>query len=309
MPPPDRVEFAVVDVETTGLSPERDRIVEVAVARIDVDGQHVSEFSSVVNPGRWGGSKYHGLHREQIAKGPTFDEIAPELLDALDGTVVVAHNAWFDRRFLLAELTRVGLLDHDIDVVCTLRMVEDLSPGAPRRLVECCRWHGIDERPSHHALDDAWMTAELVAKLSPRWAGVFPASYRSPLAKAFGPSAAVRRELFVDERRREGRYLAGLVGRITPEALPNAANRAGYAEYLNLLDRAVSDRRLTRVEAHLLAELAEDRGLAGADIELIHRAYLAQLHRLALADGEVSESEREDLEAVAALLNVESTDS
>lgn len=73
--------YAVIDFETTGLSPRRDRIVEVAVARVDANGQIEDEFATLVNPdGRDVGPTFiHGITNDHVRNAPTFAEVAPEL--------------------------------------------------------------------------------------------------------------------------------------------------------------------------------------------------------------------------------------
>lgn len=114
--------YAVIDFETTGLSPRLDRIVEVAVARVDASGQIEDEFATLVNPdGRDVGPTFiHGITNAQVERAPTFAEVAPELLARMSGAVVIAHNATFEEAFLAAELKRVGIDVHSIPALCTL---------------------------------------------------------------------------------------------------------------------------------------------------------------------------------------------
>ena len=97
--------FAVVAVQTTGFSPDAgDRIVEVAVARVDARGRITDEYSTLVDPGRDVGPIFvHGITGSDVREAPTFEEIAGELLARMDGAIVVAHNAVVEERFLAAE--------------------------------------------------------------------------------------------------------------------------------------------------------------------------------------------------------------
>src|SRR5688500_1267974 len=103
--------YAVIDVETTGFSPATgDRIVEIAIARVDARGRIEDEYSTVLNPGRDVGPVFvHGISNSEVQDAPRFEDVAGELLDRLDGAVVVAHNAVFEERFLAAEFGRLGL--------------------------------------------------------------------------------------------------------------------------------------------------------------------------------------------------------
>jgi DNA polymerase III subunit epsilon len=97
--------LAFVDVETTGSSPARERVTEIGVVRVDVDGAstRVDEWSTLVNPGvpippeiEW----LTGITNEMVRAAPPFEAVAQDLIDRLDGAVFVAHNARFDYGFL-----------------------------------------------------------------------------------------------------------------------------------------------------------------------------------------------------------------
>src|ERR687886_2108778 len=88
------VTVAVLDVETTGLSPRTDRIVELGVVLLDDRGEVEAEFETLINPGRdVGPTHLHGIRAADVAEAPSFAEVAPYLRSLLSGRVVVAHNA------------------------------------------------------------------------------------------------------------------------------------------------------------------------------------------------------------------------
>src|SRR5699024_9393809 len=98
--------YAVIDLETTGLSPKSgDRVIEVAVARVDAKGRIEDEFATLIHPdGADTGPVFiHGISNDAVRDAPRFADIAGELLARLDGAVVVAHNATFEEHFLRAE--------------------------------------------------------------------------------------------------------------------------------------------------------------------------------------------------------------
>ena len=105
------IDFAVTDCETTGLFPKRhDRLVEIAILRLDPRGKIVGEFESVINPERdVGPTHIHGLRSGDVLKAPTFQAIAGDILHWLNGAVLVGHNVHFDLRFLRSEFDRIGL--------------------------------------------------------------------------------------------------------------------------------------------------------------------------------------------------------
>src|SRR5690349_18203675 len=103
--------FAVVGIATTGFSPANgDRIVEIAIARVDPAGRVSDEYSTLVNPGRDVGPVFlHGISNIEVREAPPFADIAGEILDRLDGAVVVLHDGAFVERFLDEEFARAGV--------------------------------------------------------------------------------------------------------------------------------------------------------------------------------------------------------
>lgn len=122
--------FAVVDVETTGFSPlTSDRIVEIAVVRVRADGSTVDEYSTLVNPLRpVGPTDLHGIAQVDVEGAPTFEEITGDVLERLEGLVVVGHNMRYDRDFLAAELSAAGVFLPAIPCLCTLKLAHRLHP-------------------------------------------------------------------------------------------------------------------------------------------------------------------------------------
>src|SRR5512134_775499 len=98
------LEYAVVDVETTGGSPLRGhRITEFAAVRVRGTGEVVEEFSTLVNPLRPVPrfiTALTGIDRGMLADAPRFEEVADRVRRVLAGAVFVAHNAGFDHRFV-----------------------------------------------------------------------------------------------------------------------------------------------------------------------------------------------------------------
>src|SRR5690242_20196142 len=106
--PLEGVTFAVVDVETTGLSPQTgDRICEIAVVRGRA-GLILDSFTTLVNPLRTIGEsarRVNGITDNMVYRAPVFADVAGEVAALLKDTVLVAHNAGFDVGFLRNELT------------------------------------------------------------------------------------------------------------------------------------------------------------------------------------------------------------
>lgn len=103
--------FSVLDTETTGLFPGgHDRIAEIAIVRMNRDGEVLDRWETLVNPQRdLGKQSLHGIRSCDLLGAPTFSDLAAELAWRLSGTVLVAHNLSFDARFLDAEFRRAGM--------------------------------------------------------------------------------------------------------------------------------------------------------------------------------------------------------
>jgi DNA polymerase III epsilon subunit family exonuclease len=102
--------FAVIDFETSGLSPaEGARVIQVAVVLLDRSGKTESSWNQLVNPmGDVGPTYIHGITNDMVRNAPKFQDIADHLLTMIQGRVLVAHNARFDLSFLFEEMKRSG---------------------------------------------------------------------------------------------------------------------------------------------------------------------------------------------------------
>ena len=166
--------FAVIDVETTGFSASRDRIVEVAVVVIDPAGVELDAFCTVLDPGCDPGPTHvHGITAAMVVGAPTFGHIHPYLADLLSGRVIVGHNVGrFDLGFLRAECHRHGgddLVADDVPLVDTMTVARDrLDLYGRARLVECCDYFGLSWDDHHSALGDARVTAALFIAMRDR---------------------------------------------------------------------------------------------------------------------------------------------
>ena len=117
--------IAVIDVETTGLSPWRnDRILEIAVVVISPDGEIHKEYETLVNPNRdLGPTRIHGISAEHVLGAPMFADIAGDVLAILSSASVIAgHNVSFDKNFIVKEYERIGVKIPEIPLLCTCRL-------------------------------------------------------------------------------------------------------------------------------------------------------------------------------------------
>lgn len=170
--------YAVIDTETTGFSPRTgDRMLEIAVVRLDDDGCVADTWETLLDPGRGVGATHvHGITAADVAGAPAFADVAEHVTGLLAGHVVVGHNIAFDLRFLTAELAAAGSSFTPGATLCTQRLAPDYLPGPKRTLAICCEQAGIVNDHAHSALGDTLATAELFAFFlrhhagSPPWA-------------------------------------------------------------------------------------------------------------------------------------------
>lgn len=174
---PSEPHFAVIDVETTGLSPNQHRVLEVAVVTTDPSGRVLDEWSTRINPqGPVGATHVHGIRDADVANAPEFAQVVVELNRRLRGSAIAAHHAKFDLAFLRAEYARVGWDLPFLPALCTLEASEYHLPSLDRRrLADCCWAVGTPLTSAHSALGDARATAALLAMF------MHPAVGRPPL--------------------------------------------------------------------------------------------------------------------------------
>lgn len=154
------VPIAVLDLEMTGLDPENDRVCEVAVVRGE-GGRVVRELQTLVRPQARmspGARKVHGISDEMLATAPTFAQVAPRILEILEGAVVVCHNVPFDLGFLHREFDEARVHFAPPVTVDTLYMSRRLFALPRNNLGEVCRRMGVDLDRAHRALSDARAT-------------------------------------------------------------------------------------------------------------------------------------------------------
>ncbi|MFK4547683.1 DNA polymerase-3 subunit epsilon [Streptomyces tendae] len=154
-------DWALVDVETSGLVPRRDRVLSVAVVTLGPDGEQTGEFSTLLDPGCDPGPVHvHGLTAERLRGAPSFDQVAERIGALLEGRVLVAHNAQFDYDFLAHEFARARLRLPVARRLCTLALNRRVDPPTDDlRLGTLAAHYGVPQLKAHDALDDTRVLA------------------------------------------------------------------------------------------------------------------------------------------------------
>ena len=165
------VPVAFVDVETTGCTLDRHRVIDVAVIGAR-DGEVEFEWQSLVNPGAHvsaGTTALTGIDNDMLAGAPAFEDIARELRERLAGRVFVAHNVRFDYGFIRREFARVGS-DWRSPNLCTVRLSRALYPEMTHHNLDAVmERHGIGITNRHRAMPDARVLLEFWRKLRAAW--------------------------------------------------------------------------------------------------------------------------------------------
>lgn len=302
--------YVVVDTETTGLSPAKDRVIEIGAVMLRADGSVEDEWSTLLNPERdLGPVHIHGIHTAEVLNAPHFDAIAGDLSEVLANRVIIGHNVGFDVRFLEAEYRREGW---EVDLpyaacLCTMQMAGKALPHIGRKLAVCCSAMGISIENAHCALDDAQATALLFQRLAPAFGGfsLLPSELHladrlAQVSMPWIPATHVPRVQRTQGEVRQQPFLDRLSSQIPP--IPGAEFQN---QYLALLDRALMDRFVSHREADALVALADELGLGRETVAELHGEYLRALVELARADDVITDQERADLDSVVELLGID----
>lgn len=153
----DRI--AVIDCETTGLY-KNDRIIELAIITMDLNGRILETWETLVQPLRdVGATHIHGITTKAVKHAPTFADIAGDVALRLNGACVAAHNLPFDRQMLVNEFAR-------LDIKCEIDNGIDTLQATGVRLDMACETHRVRLKNAHSAAADAIAVAKLIRRVA-----------------------------------------------------------------------------------------------------------------------------------------------
>lgn len=280
--PVNETPFAVLDLETTGLIPGLDRIVEVSVVRMEPGAGPTHVLDTLVNPRRpVAATEIHGITDSDVADAPTFDEIAGDIVRAVSGCVLAAYNVYFDIKFLAHELAEADVLDVPPHL-CVMYLRPLLGLGKRCRLPQACAHFGVSYSGQHEASADAVAAAHLLLRYlkEMREQGIgtfgdlersgqykFMQSFTNPL---FSPSLVGGRGPC---RRLKARHVP------TPERVPleetapsvqTAPARNALVEYWEAMKTVLADLRITPEEMEEMREIKLRHGLPDEQVRMLH---------------------------------------
>jgi len=161
--------FVIFDLETTGFSPVKEAIVEIAAIRIETDG-NLRYLDSMVNPEKKippHASRIHGIHQKDVEKAPSFKDVGTKFLNFSEASTLVAHNAKFDLSFLQESLNKYNLPLWRGNTMDSIPIIKLAFPELPNYNLQFLRKYfdlvkKTDDQ-AHRALADAKWTLEIFA--------------------------------------------------------------------------------------------------------------------------------------------------
>jgi|GEM_PF-5211 len=154
--------YIAIDVETTGLDPKNDELIEIAAIKFE-DGQVVDEFVTLLCPNNGIPEKIKqltGINNAMVAMAPSFPEIASDLIRFCSGSLIVCHNAKFDMGFIYENLGQLGF-DFPNKVACTLELAREKLNLDSNKLENVGNYFGVDVSDLHRAKADAVICGEI----------------------------------------------------------------------------------------------------------------------------------------------------
>lgn len=290
--------WAIVDVETTGLNPGHDRVIEVSVVHLDQEEPKLV-FDTLVFPDRAVDLTVHGLTSRELEDAPRFFDIAALLLEAIAGRVMVAHNAEFDLRFLSLEFHHVQVGQFRPPYLCTMALHRALEvEPAEKSLRRICSGLGVPLE-AHTASGDALALGRLMQhyRMLMKRRGLRNFHHLKSLMNATccgswevlpipGPPPHLPRGCSLKSRCQ----------------LDQLEKEEPKVDYSCAVLQAVSDYELSEAEYRYLMVLREEQCLTDEQIRAAHSAVLTWFLSQAAADGWVDSVESERLRKVHDIL-------
>lgn len=159
--------LVIFDFETTGLDFQRDQIIEIG-GLLTENGRIVDEFSSLIKPDQPLSEtivKITGITDAMLKDKPSIDQVLPDFLKFIEGSILVAHNAEFDMAFLKAAAERLGY-QLDWPCFCTLKLARFVLPELESRNLDTLAQHfGLTFEARHRSIGDCKVTSAVLQSM------------------------------------------------------------------------------------------------------------------------------------------------
>lgn len=176
--------YIAIDLETTGLNPREDRIIEIGAVRVE-DGTETAQYHTMINPRRNLEPRIiclTGITEDMVTDAPDMAEIADELLEFCGELPLLGHHVIFDYSFLKRSLVNLGR-SFEKNGIDTLKLCRRfMPPGEKKNLADACAFFDIRQEQAHRALGDARDAHRLYERLLEAYGEADPEAFvSSPL--------------------------------------------------------------------------------------------------------------------------------
>lgn len=163
-------DYVIFDLETTGVSPKKDEIIEISAVKV-VNSVVVDEFSSLVNPMipiPLGASNVNGITDDMVTNEPILEDVMPGFLEFIGDMILIGHNInSFDMKFIYRDCRKLYGKVPDNNFVDTLRLSRMILPKlAHHTLGDLASYYGISTKGAHRALNDCRMNQKVYENLN-----------------------------------------------------------------------------------------------------------------------------------------------
>jgi DNA polymerase-3 subunit epsilon len=296
-------EFAIIDLETSGLEPGNARVIEVAILLMNSKGEIQEEYATLVNPGNGqvGPTFIHHITEEAVLSAPTFAEIAGDILKRFENRIVVAHHAAFEDKFLASEFKRAGIKLPPIPALDTLWLTRQVVELPNYKMQTVIQNYGIEEIDLHTALGDVRALAKILPTLLSAAPTILYPVMHSELPAI--PVSGKQKTRVTNLKKGEKGWINSILEKL-PESGSDATSEL-ESEYLELLEQVLADGKIIGDEAKALSKLAGEAGLGRKQVVRLHESFLARVKSAAEADGNVDGAELKKIEQTIKSLNLD----
>lgn len=295
--------YAVVSLATSGFTPMRDRVVEIAVVRLDANGRLVDEWATLLDPapGDVGPLLLHGLVVPDVAGAPRFGDVGRSLLARLEGHVVAAHRADLTQAFLAAEFRAASLLPPTFPALDTFRLAQASIPTPNHRLPTLAAHLNLAP-PTGAAADDARLVTGVAAAVLGRHreAIVYPVPAPPALSGPAPPPGPARSRSHRPPAAATDPWLAELLAGLRMGA--REAHDPRVALYVETVVGLLARGRIVADEVRELGGVLARSGYSAADIQGVLEHLLESIREAAFERPRLGAARLRHLRAAAASL-------
>lgn len=296
------LEFAIVDLETSGLEPGNARVIEIAILLVNSKGDIQEEYATLINPGNGqvGPTFIHHITEEAVFTAPTFQEVAGDILKRFENRVIVAHHAAFEDKFLAAEFKRAGIKVPPLPALDTLWLARQVVDLPNYKMQTVLQHYGIEEIDLHTALGDVRALNKVLPTLINQGTLILYPTGHSVLPQV-APSGKQKTRV-TNLKKGEKGWINSLLEKL-PESGSSVTSEIEL-DYLDLLSQVLADGKIIGDEAKALSKLAGEAGLGRNQVIQLHESFIQQLRKQAEADGNVDDQELKQIESAIKSLSL-----